>query len=428
MKSSKYNYCIEKTGSFLFFNGISHSYFEVNNFQKEAIEQLLLEPYKYKNLIPTLFNKLYTACFIVDDSTDEIEIIREKNHQSINKKDYMLIIMPTLDCNFSCWYCFQNHYSSKMSPDIIKRVKKHINNMVLVERIESLQIEWFGGEPFMNFHIVKEITSYAKQLCDKENVQFFSSATTNAFFINHVMAKDMQLLNFKQFQITLDGDRERHNKVKVSKNVSSFDATLNNINTLIKYIPDVTILLRINYDEKNLNPNKITEQINQILLSENRNKVKIFFRRIWQINTFAGANVLIKKCEGLLKLNGYTCSPSEIQINYLPCYESRKYYNTINFDGSILKCTADKDSIDKPKGFLQPDGSISWNKDFDLESHLMPLYENDFCLKCKHLPICMGPCSKNIDVIDKSSLNTICTKAQDLTVNERIISYCENFK
>lgn len=50
------------------------------------------------------------------------------------------------------------------------------------------------------------------------------------------------------FQITLDGDKEQHNKVKAIKGIDTFQLAINNIYKLTDEIPLSKIWVRINYD------------------------------------------------------------------------------------------------------------------------------------------------------------------------------------
>lgn len=81
--------------------------------------------------------------------------------------------------------------------------------------------------------------------------------------------------------------------------------------------------------------------------------------------------------------------------DYVSCYANRKYYNAINFNGHTVKCTACDDLYDcEPKGELLADGTIRWRNGFD-ELYQSPTFENEMCLACNKLPICMGLCPRN---------------------------------
>lgn len=97
------------------------------------------------------------------------------------------------------------------------------------------------------------------------------------------------------------------------------------------------------------------------------------------------------------KNSGYKVVYLDIISNYLSCYSDKKFYNTINFNGNVVKCTACDDLYAKEApGVLNEDGTISWKNGFE-EKFFKKRYENEMCLSCKYLPICMGVCARNYE-------------------------------
>ncbi len=56
----------------------------------------------------------------------------------------MKVILPTLNCNFKCWYCIQDHIPSLMTEEVISLVKRHIKYVIENLDLDTLHIEWFG--------------------------------------------------------------------------------------------------------------------------------------------------------------------------------------------------------------------------------------------------------------------------------------------
>lgn len=99
----------------------------------------------------------------------------------------------------------------------------------------------------MNFKAIKSILSYAKTFCDHRNIKLIADFTTNSTLINSAMIDFLKGYNC-MFQITLDGDREQHNKIKAIKGIDTFQLVINNIYKLAENIPLSKIWVRINYD------------------------------------------------------------------------------------------------------------------------------------------------------------------------------------
>lgn len=132
--------------------------------------------------------------FIVDAEFDELEYILFKNRvETMQNKQYHLTINPTLQCNYKCWYCCVEEQNTKyelrrMNDETIEILKKHINYMIKVEKIFSLHLDWFGGEPLMFFYeVILPISKYALELCKTYNIPYTSHVTTNAYYIDDNM-------------------------------------------------------------------------------------------------------------------------------------------------------------------------------------------------------------------------------------------------
>jgi uncharacterized protein len=154
----------------------------------------------------------------------------------------------------------------------------------------------------------------------------------------------------------------------------------------------------------------VYEQIPQ----QYRNKIKLDFQRVWQTydkNVIASNNVINdsisekkagqKPNEPLLELKkyvtsiGYSYSLSNVFSTgqSIRCYADRFYHTVINYNGKVYKCTA---HMEQEAGILHDNGVIVWNERIMNDLYSKATFENERCLNCKHLPICLGPCSQHI--------------------------------
>lgn len=421
MKSSIYNYIFEKGDTAYWYNGIEHSYFKMPAKISMKIRNLMSSSTGIDKLPEVLYQKFLNKGFIVNDDVDELSVIRQKNEEEINRKDYMLTILPTLNCNYKCWYCIQRHIPSKMTYDTMRKVMKHIDYMIDSEKISSLQIEWFGGEPFMYFRqIIKPICEYAIKSCGRKGIPYSSTATTNGYFLYPNVIEDLEELQFKRFHITLDGPQKEHDKVKFQNGcVSAFEHTLRNIESILNSMKEPFILLRINYTDTNLDP-KIVSEINNFISPKNRNKILITPKKVWQEKLRQERYSIINNILTSFENSGYRVVRFDIVRNFVPCYSNRKYYNAINYNGDVVKCTACNDLYDKSQhGTIIDDGSVSWSNNY-LEKYKIKSFENEVCLSCKYLPICMGICPK-----DAGEYNYCKLKAVDFDIAASMIDFIE---
>ncbi len=115
-------------------------------------------------------------------------------------------------CNLNCEYCFaaQGKYhgqSSLMSYEVGKQALDF-----LVENSGSrhnLEVDFFGGEPLMNFQVVKNLVSYARSIEKEKNKNFRFTLTTNGMLIDDDVI-DFCNKECHNVVLSLDGRKEIH--------------------------------------------------------------------------------------------------------------------------------------------------------------------------------------------------------------------------
>lgn len=120
-------------------------------------------------------------------------------------------------CNLNCLYCFasQGKYHgdrAMMSFEVGKRALDF-----LVENSGSrrnLEVDFFGGEPLMNFDVVKQMVEYARSIEKKHNKNFRFTLTTNGMLIDDDVI-DFANREMSNVVLSLDGRREVHDRYRV---------------------------------------------------------------------------------------------------------------------------------------------------------------------------------------------------------------------
>ena len=123
-------------------------------------------------------------------------------------------------CNLNCAYCFasQGKYHGDravMSFEVGKRALDF-----LVENSGSrrnLEVDFFGGEPLMNFQVVKDLVAYARSIQDETGKNFRFTLTTNGMLV------DDDVIEFANKEchnvvLSLDGRKEIHDRFRVDHN------------------------------------------------------------------------------------------------------------------------------------------------------------------------------------------------------------------
>ncbi len=120
-------------------------------------------------------------------------------------------------CNLNCSYCFasQGKYHGErgvMSFEVGKRALDF-----LVENSGSrrnLEVDFFGGEPLLNFEVVKQLVAYAREIEKKQGKNFRFTLTTNGMLIDDDVI-DFCNRECHNVVLSLDGRREIHDRFRV---------------------------------------------------------------------------------------------------------------------------------------------------------------------------------------------------------------------
>ncbi|MBS7298662.1 MAG: thioether cross-link-forming SCIFF peptide maturase [Eubacteriales bacterium] len=155
---------------------------------------------------------------LVDDGqlyTDDFyaEIAAKWNKKSVVKA---LCLHIAHDCNLRCKYCFagtgeyQGH-RGMMSAEVGKAAIDFVIKNSGTRR--NIEIDYFGGEPLMNFGVVKEITEYAKEQGEEHNKNFRFTLTTNGILLNDEV-KAYVNENMSNIVLSLDGTKETNDRMR----------------------------------------------------------------------------------------------------------------------------------------------------------------------------------------------------------------------
>ena len=120
-------------------------------------------------------------------------------------------------CNLNCAYCFasQGKYHGEravMSYDVGKQALDFLVNNSGTRR--HLEVDFFGGEPLMNFQVVKDLVAYARTLEPKYNKEFRFTLTTNGVLIDDDVI-DFCNREMSNVVLSLDGRKEIHDRYRV---------------------------------------------------------------------------------------------------------------------------------------------------------------------------------------------------------------------
>ena len=167
---------------------------------------------------------LYSPEFIDEETT-------EKLHPRSGLK--ALCLHVSHGCNLRCDYCFahQGDYGDGngqgtarlMSPEVAFRA---VDFLMENAGRENVEIDFFGGEPLLNFEVIKETVAYGRKLAKKKNRNLYFTLTTNGTLLDE---EKISFLNREMHNvvISIDGRKEVHDRFRydAAKN-GSYDRIL----------------------------------------------------------------------------------------------------------------------------------------------------------------------------------------------------------
>ena len=120
-------------------------------------------------------------------------------------------------CNLNCSYCFasQGKYNGERAVMSFEVGKQALDFLVAHSGTRrNLEVDFFGGEPLMNFEVVKQLTAYARSIEKDAHKNFRFTLTTNGMLIDDDVI-DFCNREMSNVVLSLDGRKEVHDRFRV---------------------------------------------------------------------------------------------------------------------------------------------------------------------------------------------------------------------
>lgn len=413
MKRSKYTYRLEYGDSVYFLNGLSQQFFKVGTEKADNVDYLLTHADECKEVLPTFYQKMTDGLFITNSAEDEANVLLQKYNAVKQPHLFRLMVLPTYQCNLRCWYCTQNHEDLFISRETVNRIKSLIKKIMDDDEIKNFILSWFGGEPILCYDTVVELTTYAKNECEKAGKNFGCDITTNSTLLDHARINELIALGVNSFQITIDGTKEVHDKIKRLEKGSAYEKALENIEIIA--LAGVSCNVRFNYTKKNLNPEGIISDLKSHLSTEALKNCNFLLYKVWQEDSNCIPQKDVDRLFSGVKELGMRPRFSILDL----CYADFKNFCSIFPNGKLAKC----DNLD-PENLtseILEDGTIQWSDQITQVQEIKP-EDGSFCAECKYYPMCWGPCQgrrQRLGKLDKCPFD-------EKYMNDMLINYCRN--
>ena len=212
-------------------------------------------------------------------------------------------------CNLNCSYCFasQGKYHGDravMSYEVGKRALDF-----LIENSGSrrnLEVDFFGGEPLMNFEVVKQLVAYARSVEKEKNKNFRFTLTTNGMLIDDDVI-EFANKEMSNVVLSLDGRKEIHDRFRVDyAGNGSFDRIVPKFQKLVNaregknyymrgtfthanpdFLTDIKTMLDLGFTELSMepvvcaagDPSELTEEDKPIVMEQYEKLAELMIKR-----------------------------------------------------------------------------------------------------------------------------------------------------
>ena len=248
---------------------------------RESIISALTEKYSSKNVSKKDIEECYEQIVSLKNegklfAPDTFEPMAGKLKEKTSGVVKALCLHIAHTCNLNCEYCFasQGKYKGEravMSFEVGKRALDW-----LIENSGSrknLEVDFFGGEPLMNFEVVKRLVAYARSIEKEKGKNFRFTLTTNGLLIDDDVI-DFANKEMSNVVLSLDGRKEIHDRFRVDYNGNgSFDKIVPKFQKLVKargnknyymrgtfthanpdFLEDIKVMLDLGFTELSMEP------------------------------------------------------------------------------------------------------------------------------------------------------------------------------
>lgn len=254
-----------------------------------------------------------------------------------------------------------------MSPSVINGVKRLIENRT--PALDRLTISWFGGEPLLARNVVLDVGGYAYDLCVEHGVQFSAGLTTNAYLLTPELLESLVRIGHREYQITLDGDEEWHDKTRVLANRKpTFERIWSHLIAYREVAGNFSICLRLHVHKDNVESLKrLYERVKECLLSDPR--FNVYFHKVSNLSSdFTIKETVLKRDQYLSALEYIIGSDapkgapggaiSEEHLDGYICYAAKPNSLMVRANGGIGKCTVALSDERNSIGRINEDGTL----------------------------------------------------------------------
>ncbi|MFR3217445.1 MAG: radical SAM protein [Dysgonomonas mossii] len=380
---------------YFLYNSRLNTFLKVDKDSFLKLRQVENEEIKVDALSPDFYEYLVSKKIIVSKTEDD-SFINQMRYLKL-KRSFMtpsleLIITPTLACNFACPYCYESNLPTKpMNEDIQNQLISFINSHK--NRVNSLSINWHGGEPLIAYPSMKSILNKIENYSEipLKNHRM----VTNGYLLSRDKVSLLKKYHINYVQITIDGKKEIHNKIRRHKQgLPTYDVIIENIDYLSTEIPNCLVGIRVNIQKEN--KDEYPEIYAELMAKWKNRKNCVVYPAIVINQGSCSVSCLSAHEQSQFYVDLY--KKYNFDVDFMPSVQVGScdgiYENSyiVASNGDLFKCWADVGINSRKVGDLK-NGITNWEfvSGYMLGSDK---FVDSKCLKCHIFPICSGGCNR----------------------------------
>lgn len=314
------------------------------------------------------------------------------------------------DCNLRCKYCFASTGDFGTGRKLMPfETGKAAIDFLLEKSVgrENLEVDFFGGEPLMNFKVVKQIIEYARSKEKEFGKHFNFTITTNGMLLTD---DKIDYINKEMFNVVLsiDGRREVNDRMRVRVDGSGcYDKIVPNFKKLVEkrgdkeyyvrgtytkynldFSDDIMHLYEAGFDEISVEPVMEDPQVEYAITEEDLDRIyQEYDKLVDRIEEVKKRGEHINFFHFMIDLDQGPCVVKRLR----GCGSGNEYVS-ITPDGDIYPCHQFVGHEEYKMGSLE-DGSF--NEEIKKEFAGAHVYSKPACQECWAKFYCSGGCNAN---------------------------------
>ncbi|MBI4744287.1 MAG: radical SAM protein [Actinobacteria bacterium] len=218
-----------------------------NTYSSQKIEEIFQEMEQLKNL-----------GFFKAEVPEQENEINQYLHRLLKRRSSHITLCVSQACNMSCKYCYAEggNFGKKallMSEETALRAVDYLFEKT--KGIQEIGLIFFGGEPLLNFKVIKKAVEYSRKLAQKTGQRIGFSLTTNGTIMNDEIIEFLCTNRFG-LKVSMDGPKSVQDDMRPLKTgEGSYDLVAKNLKSLLKRRGHLSVrptLTRHNIEMNNL--------------------------------------------------------------------------------------------------------------------------------------------------------------------------------